>query len=225
VPEIVAARPNAWLQTRSGLAPNFLPALQRESRRELHLDLDLDLRALGLLPCLALPCLATSATSVSRPLTVCSIRADRRPPPDSDWSFTPRAFVCSTAAISRISTTPSPAPALHFVLQRPFRVPARQLSCASSLPVFPTSTSQPAVLSFAFSQQFVYSPISRCTRPRLPNAITKFRPGSLASAGGRYLSAILTTANCLSRFGPHLPVWELHAEIGRCSVRRVAALP
>lgn len=79
--------------------------------------------------------------------------------------------------------------ALHFVLQRPFRVPARHLSCAlrfqlprRSLLSCPSSASQHAV----------YSPISRCTpEPRLPN-ITKFRPGSrasVASAGGRYLCA------------------------------------
>lgn len=111
-----------------------------------------------------------------------------RPPATGPW---PHAFVCTTAVVSRTSTTPSPT-RRYISSYKDHSVPTRQRSCVSTLFAFLNLhvAACASVLSLA-SQQFVYSPISRCTRPRLPNAITKFRPGRLASAGRRYLSASL----------------------------------
>lgn len=118
----------------------------------------------------------------------------------------------TTAGVSRISTAAFARPGATSRL-------TKAISCARPAALvclaFPTSTSQPAVLSFSrFPARRLFSDLEVHTRPRLPN-ITKFRPGSrasVASAGGRYLCAQSLPLRTVAF------AWTTPACIGGCSV-------
>ena len=140
----------------------------------------------------------------------------------------PHALSCVRVLQARLQAFPESARRL-----RPpgatFRL-TKAISCARPAPLvclaFPTSTSQPAVLSLSrlptvrlFSDLEVHP-----TPPAL--AVTKFRPGSLASvasARGRYLCAqFLTTANHRFRLDLTCFYWRL---LRRSSHRVIASAP